>query len=113
MNSTKKLFGLLLGSCLLFGASAAAQTIASEAGLIGKRYAGFDLAYQTFRSSVVDDAFGGSAVLNVPFNSTIDGVFAFSPTHASGTDYSANESVLSASALTYNRTPYGKAFLVG
>jgi hypothetical protein len=109
MNSTHKILAVLTGA-LLLGSSVFAQSGASEAGLIGKRYAGADLGYDHYRSSVLDRGFGGTAIVNAPFNASIDASLAFSPAHISGNGYSANDNNLSATVLTFNRTPEGKAY---
>lgn len=114
MNSTKKLFIALLGGGLILSSSLMAQLPASEAGLLGKRYAGVDLTYDYFRSSNrMDDATGGALSYNMPVRPTTDVTFGYAGSSTDGNNFSASNHALTASLVTFNRTSYGKAYFGG
>ena len=99
---------LVGGGFLLTPALLAAD--GQEGGLIGKRYAGGDFSYEHFRSSRIDDALDGGAVVNDPITSNLDATFNYGLSHLTGPNYSRVQNQLSASLVTYAQDEYGKPF---
>lgn len=101
-------------SVVLLGARLAAQSLHSEAGLLGKSHAGADFTYIDHTGSKLDKARGASADFNVPVSGKFDFGFGYDYSYVSGrNDYRVSGHALNASLLTYNRTEYGKAYFSG
>lgn len=98
---------------LIVGAKLAAQSVASEAGLLGKEYTGVDFAYIDHTGSKLNRARGASAEFNVPVTRKYDFNFAYDYSYASGSNTSVSSNAVMATLLTYNRTEYGKAYFSG
>jgi hypothetical protein len=113
MKSSIRLLAAVVAGALFLGTNAFAQGMRSEAGLLGKSHAGFDFTYVDHTGSKLNKARGASADFNVPVNAKVDFGFAYDYSYVSGQNYSVTGSALSASLLTFNRTEYGKTYLVG
>lgn len=113
MKLTMRMPATIAATLLILHTSLAAQTMNSEAGLIGKRHAGADLTYIDHTGSKLDKARGASADFNVPLSGKVDFGLAYDYSYGSGQNYSVSGSALSASLLTYNRTEHGKAYFSG
>ena len=95
------------------GSGVFGQSLKSESGLLGKAHAGAEFTYVDHTGSKLDKARGASADFNVPVSGKVDFGFAYDYSYVSGQNYSVSGNALSASLLTYNRTEYGKAYLLG
>lgn len=113
MNSTKPV--VLFVAALLLGASGlqAQLTPNAEAGLIGRRYAGFDFTYDRYNSDVIDYTFGADARTNLPLNDKLDLTFGYDLAHTNDSDHGLNHNALHATLLTYRRNEYGNAYFAG
>ena len=113
MKSPNRTLAAVTAALLCVVAHASAQSMNSEAGLLGKNHAGVDFTYVDHTGSKLDKARGASADFNVPVSARFDIGFAYDYTYVSGDNYSVSGSAVSASLLTYNRTEYGKAYFSG
>lgn len=116
MNSTKQvvLFAVAAAALLLGSNGLQAQlTPSAEAGLIGRRYAGFDFTYDRYNSDVIGYTFGADGAGNLPLNDTIDLSFGYDLSHTNGSDHGLNHNALHATLLTYRRSEYGNAYFAG
>jgi hypothetical protein len=108
-NSTLRIAGAA-AAVVLFASNVIAQTVAPEAGLIGRRYAGADFTYDHFSGSSFDKAMGAAAVVNLPLNHKFDLNMGYSYADTSGDNVGAIDKSLNASLVVHNRTEYGTAY---
>ena len=113
MTSRIRLLATFAATAVLAGPTVSAQALKSESGLLGKAHVGVEFAYVDHTGSKLDKARGATADFNVPVNGRLDFGLAYDYSYVSGQNYSVSGNALSASLLTYNRTEYGKAYLLG
>ena len=116
MNSLKKVLPVFVGAvALLLGSSGLHAQISptSEAGLIGRRHAGFDFTYERYNGHTIDYTFGAGAEANLPVKKQIDLSFGYDLAHTNGTDHSLNHNALLATVLNHQHTDYGEAYFAG
>jgi hypothetical protein len=111
MNSSLRIAVIITAGALLPAASALAQTVAGEPGLIGKRYAGGDYSYDHYSGSSIDHAHGVAGFVNLPVTPKADVGFAYTYSDAEGgPNYGAIGKGLSGSFLVHEPTPYGRGY---
>jgi hypothetical protein len=109
-HPSRKFVAVLRSGVFLFCSHLLAQTAASEAGLIGKRYAGLDYSYDHFSGSTVDQAMGAHAVLNTPLTRAVDLNVGYSYLDLSGDNFDGIDKGLSASLVTHRQSEYGTGY---
>ncbi len=113
MNSQSRIVAVAAAFLLFLSADVVAAPATSEAGLIGKPYAGVDFTYFDYSGSRYDQAPGGSAKFNVPLSPKYDLGFSYDYSDVSGDQLSLSKHAASLSLLTYNRNEYGRAYFSG
>jgi hypothetical protein len=110
-NSPLRIAIAITAGVLCSAASAVAQAMSGEPGLIGKRYAGADYTYDNFHDSALDHAHGVTGVVNLPVNRSGDVAFSYAYSDAEGgPGYSAIGKGLTAAYVVHERTEYGTGY---
>lgn len=116
MNSRLTIITILAGAGALtlgFHRLPAQATSSPEAGLIGRRQAGFDFAYERYDGGVFDYTFGISPSVNLPLNRKFDLSVGYDLSHTTESDHVLNHNALRATILTCQRGEYGNAYFSG